>query len=308
MECPNLSYVLVTRNKLAFLRHSFPRLLSSVRDDEEIVVIDGASTDGTTEYLGDLYAAGKIHQFLSEPDKGEPHALNKGLLMARGELVKDVTDDDIFHFSTLQLCKEYMLANPEVDVMASDGYLAYWDRPGHVELTQAIQDYEIWSREGRPFVFPGLSVLLRRKSLPLLGLFSTTVMSVDHEYCRRVSSLPVCIAWCSRLSFVHLCNPASNESLHYQRVLEEIRRFKQLYNCEDPSPSWWQRVISSVRQTLRPIRRMVSRYPSSSCSPAPITEEQVVAAMDSYCALLHKQNESLPCAFRKAFRGSGFAK
>ncbi|HRI80047.1 MAG TPA: glycosyltransferase, partial [Cyclobacteriaceae bacterium] len=54
-----LSYVLTTYNKLPYLRVTIPYLLAACQPDEEIVVVDGGSQDGSAEYLAELHKSGK---------------------------------------------------------------------------------------------------------------------------------------------------------------------------------------------------------------------------------------------------------
>ena len=56
-----LSYIIATRNRLPFLTITLEKLIRELLEDEEIVVIDGNSADGTKEYLLQLYNEGKIH-------------------------------------------------------------------------------------------------------------------------------------------------------------------------------------------------------------------------------------------------------
>ena len=106
-----LSYVLTTFNKLGYLETVIKELIRNCMTGEEIIVIDGGSTDCTKEFLNMLYEEGKIHQYISEKDYGEAHGFNKGILMARGELIKVITDDDVFDFDVMQECKMYMQNN-----------------------------------------------------------------------------------------------------------------------------------------------------------------------------------------------------
>ena len=53
----------------------------------EHVVVDGASTDGTPEWLAEQLAAGRIEQYVSEPDRGIYDAMNKGINLARGQVL-----------------------------------------------------------------------------------------------------------------------------------------------------------------------------------------------------------------------------
>ena len=54
-----LSYIITTRNKLPYLKECIQLLLDNVLLDEKIIVVDGASTDGSLEYLQDPFNAGK---------------------------------------------------------------------------------------------------------------------------------------------------------------------------------------------------------------------------------------------------------
>ena len=88
-----LSYIIATRNKLPYLKTGLKKLIAAKKPDEEILVADGASTDGTKEYLEELKKEGKIDFYLSEPDYAESHALNKLFLLANGTLIKIINDD-----------------------------------------------------------------------------------------------------------------------------------------------------------------------------------------------------------------------
>ncbi len=58
----SLSYIIATRNRLPFLKITLGKLINELQQDEEIVVVDGNSSDGTKEYLKELFKEGKIHQ------------------------------------------------------------------------------------------------------------------------------------------------------------------------------------------------------------------------------------------------------
>ena len=111
-----LSYIVSTRNRIQFLQIILPLLFANIQPDEEIIVVDSNSTDGTQDYLNELHSKGKIHKFISEPDKNQAHGWNKAILMAEGEIIKKIIDDDLFCFSAIQKCKNYMLTNKSIDV------------------------------------------------------------------------------------------------------------------------------------------------------------------------------------------------
>lgn len=73
------SIITVTRNNLQGLQHTHRSLQQQSFQGFEWLVIDGASDDGTVDYLNASDAA-----FLSEPDSGIYDAMNKGLTHAGG--------------------------------------------------------------------------------------------------------------------------------------------------------------------------------------------------------------------------------
>jgi glycosyltransferase involved in cell wall biosynthesis len=210
----NLSYVITTRNKLPYLKEVMKRLLANVQDDEEIIVIDAASTDGTVEYLTDLYKQGRIHQFISEPDKGESHGYNKGFLMARGKLLKDITDDDAYYYPAIQECKKFMLEHEEVDFMSANTAEINLEDSKDLNsfrvLTVFEHFYRRWLENGTVATFSGLPFMIRRKSLALTGLYFTGIINPDLEYSLRITNLNVNIAWNTALLSVRIDNPRSN--------------------------------------------------------------------------------------------------
>lgn len=70
----------------------------------EHIIVDGASTDGTAEWLAEAQAAGRIERFVSEPDRGIYDAMNKGINMAEGEVIVFINAGDALTGESLQPC------------------------------------------------------------------------------------------------------------------------------------------------------------------------------------------------------------
>ncbi|WP_227767602.1 glycosyltransferase family A protein [Hymenobacter sp. 15J16-1T3B] len=206
-----LSYVLTTYNKLPYLQQVLERLIAARQPDEEIVVADGGSKDGTPEYLRGLYEAGKIQQFVSERDKGEAHGFNKCMLMARGELIKIITDDDAFCYPAIREAKSFMLAHPEIDVLSGNTGLIHLEDLGKATIYDDVADnFQRWLNSKAVVWMIGLPLIIRRKSLALTGLFHTGVVQVDTEFTYRITSLNVNLAWSTAMLSVRIENPQSN--------------------------------------------------------------------------------------------------
>ena len=79
----------------------FKQMLDSVKeqsyDNIEHVIIDGASSDGSVEYIKHLIKDDQRTVFVSEPDTGIYDAMNKGWRLAKGDYIAYLNSDDFYH-------------------------------------------------------------------------------------------------------------------------------------------------------------------------------------------------------------------
>ena len=88
-----ISIVTPSFNGIRFLPAAASSILTQAGDFElEWIVVDGGSTDGTVDFLRDLND-GRV-RWTSEPDRGQSHAINKGLSLATGDIVAWLNTDD----------------------------------------------------------------------------------------------------------------------------------------------------------------------------------------------------------------------
>jgi len=222
VNSPNLSYIITTRNRLNFLKITLGKLLRELQPDEEIVVIDSDSTDGSKAYLQDLFEKGHIHQFISEPDKNQAHGWNKAMLMARGVLIKKIIDDDIFCYSAIRVCKQYMLQNPQVDVVISNDLSSSVNDHKHVSNLTRLPQFEKWRTGLVPsFTFGDVHMLIRRSSLAQIGLYNTSFIMMDWEYSLRISYLKANIAYYTGYNALSMWHPQTVTALRNIPLIEE---------------------------------------------------------------------------------------
>jgi glycosyltransferase involved in cell wall biosynthesis len=124
---PRISVVTPVFNPGAYLE----RCLDSVAAlpvEHEHVVVDGGSTDGTVELLRSR--DDRALRWVSESDRGQTHAVSKGLSMARGSLLMWVNGDDELVPDGVLEAVEHLERNPEVQVVY--GGLDFMDADGAV--------------------------------------------------------------------------------------------------------------------------------------------------------------------------------
>jgi glycosyltransferase involved in cell wall biosynthesis len=89
-----LAVVTVCRNAKTTIAEAIESVHRQTHPDVEHIVVDGASTDGTTDIL-QRYRR-RIAHFISEPDQGIYFAMNKGIQLAKGDYLGFLNSDDIY--------------------------------------------------------------------------------------------------------------------------------------------------------------------------------------------------------------------
>ncbi|MCB9987731.1 MAG: glycosyltransferase [Rhodospirillales bacterium] len=116
------SIITVTRNNLEGLQKTHRSLIPQTCRDFEWIIIDGASTDGTADYLKNLPEG-----WVSEPDNGIYDAMNKGITRAQGDYLLFLNAGD-------QLATVHTLARIREALKSRKPALIYGDaleeRPG----------------------------------------------------------------------------------------------------------------------------------------------------------------------------------
>lgn len=255
MQNIKLSYILSTRNRLPFLKITLEYLLKNILNDEEIIVVDGNSSDGTQEYLKLLYQEGKIHQYISEPDRNQAHAFNKALLLARGEVIKKIIDDDLFCFPSIQICKEYMLRNSSCDLCISDSLVTSLNNYENISEESRIQQYLKWkSGRVKSFSFSDVTLLLRRSSISYLGLYDSSFTMLDYEFSLRTSYLRANIAYYTGFNAMSIFHPNSVSSKVVKQTLKsEGKRANTMYEYagDDSEISYFSKLKIFIGKSLK---------------------------------------------------------
>jgi len=100
LTAPSITIITPSYNQADFI----DRTLRSVLDQDypalEYIVVDGASTDRSPEII-ERYAD-RLAWWVSEPDDGQTHAINKGLQRATGDIVAYLNSDDLLLPGALQ--------------------------------------------------------------------------------------------------------------------------------------------------------------------------------------------------------------
>lgn len=110
---PKISIVTPSFNQAAFLESTIDSVLSQGYPNLEYILIDGGSTDGSIEIIKkyEKYLA----YWVSEPDRGQYDAINKGFAHSTGEIMAWLNSDDMYFSFAFRTVASIMTALPEVE-------------------------------------------------------------------------------------------------------------------------------------------------------------------------------------------------
>lgn len=119
-ERPLVSIIVATYNRGNFLERCIRSILNQSYSNIECIVVDGASKDDSVLILKRLAAEDPRVRFISEPDGGEVYAVNKGLDMARGEIVGFQASDDFYTPHAVENSVSFLVKNPSYVGVSGD--------------------------------------------------------------------------------------------------------------------------------------------------------------------------------------------
>ncbi len=134
-ELPSITIVTPCLNAAATIDEALASVRAQGYPRVEHVVVDGGSTDGTVELLERAEGV----RFVSEPDRGRAHAVNKGVAMSSGDVIGWLNADDRYETGALHAVGGALAADPAA--MWVTGYCRIIDGHGH-EIRAPITAYK----------------------------------------------------------------------------------------------------------------------------------------------------------------------
>ena len=199
-ELPLVSIVTPSYNQAQFLEETILSVLNQNYPQLEYIIIDGGSTDGSVEIIRRY--ADRLAYWVSEPDKGQADAINKGWSRVTGDIVAFLNSDDYYRPGAISAVCEVFRQRPEVGIVWGQ---AEWVtehgkplRPTHtfVDSQQMVERFE---------GLPQPATFVRKEVIDKVGKLDPTFhFALDGEFFIRAmanfdsQALPQIIA-CMRL-------------------------------------------------------------------------------------------------------------
>jgi len=224
---PKVSVITPSFNQGRFIEETILSIQSQSYPNLEHIVVDGGSTDGTLGILGKNF--GKI-KWISEKDRGQAHAINKGFRMAQGEIIGWLNSDDIYFNGAMRQVINIFTNEPTIDVLYGD-YIYIDDHGQKLKEERLINfDLKILLYDGCFIGQP--AVFFKRKVFESVGYIDEALhFAIDWEYWLRL--------YFSGCRFYHLPRFLSGYRLHVksktmnqsQALLDEEELVRNKYSA-----------------------------------------------------------------------------
>lgn len=183
---PKVSVVTPSFNQGEYLLRTLESVKQQINNVAlEHIVFDGGSTDNSTAILAQ-YAASNPHLiWTSEKDKGQAHAVNKGILASKGEIIGWLNSDDVYYKDAIAKVIKIFDENKDIDIV--------YGMASHIDKNDLpFEDYptENWNHERLLYTCyicqPAL--FFRREVFERYGLLDENLQyCMDYEYWLRLS-------------------------------------------------------------------------------------------------------------------------
>jgi len=179
---PRISIVTPSFNQVRFLERTIKSVLDQGYPNLELIIIDGGSKDGSVDIIKQYQ--NNISYWVSEPDKGQADAINKGFRIATGELVSWQNSDDIYLPGALRRVAHEYRINPDYHVYFGNIYLI--DSSDRVLREMRFHPFRVGHLLFYDWNLSSQGTFFRRDVFESAGYLQNTAVCFDREWFIRL--------------------------------------------------------------------------------------------------------------------------
>ena len=139
-EYPSISIIIPNLNGGKTLNKCLQSLIEQDYPKLEILIIDGGSTDNSLEIIKAFES--KLNYWVSEKDRGQSYAINKGIMASQGDVINWLGSDDELLPDSLHWIGTFFKNNPNTDIISGAAQIIFKNRENS-DYTQFPQFFSI---------------------------------------------------------------------------------------------------------------------------------------------------------------------
>ena len=239
---PRISIVTPSLNQGQFIEETIRSVLLQGYPDLEYIIIDGGSTDESVNIIKKYEKW--LAYWISEPDKGQSDAINKGIGKCSGNIFAWINSDDLYLKSALSAVAGAYIKSSD-SIIAGD-VITFNENTAHITIVRqqriTLQNFIIFWNDPNGIIKTGMvwhqpGLFVPRKRLNEIGLLDESLAyAMDYDFFCRL--LCVCnVAYIPSIVAKFRIHHASKTSGDYNRfIIEKVsvyQQYKNLLNHRD---------------------------------------------------------------------------
>lgn len=181
---PKISIITPSYNQGKFIEETIRSVLLQDYPDIEYIIIDGGSSDETIDIIKKYEPW--ISFWISECDNGQSDAINKGWMMAKGDIIAYLNSDDIFAPDCLNKISNYFIDHPEVDLIYGDAEIID-ENSEFIHYFKSLP-FDIKKLIFRDMSIPQPTMFFRRKLFEKIGYLDVSLhYTMDFDFWLRTA-------------------------------------------------------------------------------------------------------------------------
>ena len=258
-----LSIITPCFNSVKYIEACVVQLSNQTVQGVEHIIVDGGSTDGTVEKLAALNERFPHLKVLSEKDRGQSDAMNKGIRISVGDYISFLNVDDYYETDAISFAVNYLKEYPKTialvgncNVRLSDGTLFYVNQPSRLLMRHIAS--------GTSFPVNPSAYFYRRDTHDILGGYDQdNHYNMDLDWLLRLSQAYT-LTYVDKILGNFILVEDSKTNLDQstgsaeQRKQEVLAHFVSKLSARQRALIWLTKFTHSVRIFSRSLARKVS--------------------------------------------------